>query len=187
MAESDASAGVHMAAHAAMASGLKPVPFELGPLEPLARVRLFPQRVPRPLNISELHCKPCGPSDGIVQPPQRPVDFLRLAEAPLFESLGGNPAQLVNAAARLGLLPANLQANLEPPLPRSFSADASAGPCRNQPGSEFIDSFLGGGPALSTRRRVRLLRPDGRSRDEWLPRAASVMQVLEAHPQGTAR
>merc|ERR1711971_263147 len=65
MAESDASAGAHMAVHAAMASGLKPVPFELGPLEPLARVRLFLQRAPRPLSTSELYCKPVGPADGI--------------------------------------------------------------------------------------------------------------------------
>merc|ERR1711865_571919 len=66
MAESDASAGAHVlgpAAHAAMASGLKPVSFELGPLEPLAQVRLFLRRAPRPLSVAELHCKPRGLAD----------------------------------------------------------------------------------------------------------------------------
>merc|ERR1719263_975386 len=175
MAESDASAGAHMAVHAAMASGLKPVPFELGPLEPLASVRLFLQRAPRPLSTSELYCKPVGPADGIVQPPQRPVDFIRLAESPLFEALGGNPAQLVNAAARLGFSLPSVEVDPdpalfrtspipEPALPRSFSADACAGPCRNQFSSEFIESFSSGGAPVSTRRRVRLLRPDGKSR-----------------------
>jgi len=121
-----------------------------------------------------LHCLPAGPADAIVQPPRRPVDFLRLAETPLFAGLGGNPAQLVNAAARLGLAPPANNA-----LPRSFSADASAGPCRPPTSPEVVETVSSGGLLLSTRRRVRLLRPDGRSRDEWLPRAVTISQVLE--------
>merc|ERR1712196_464854 len=101
-----------------MASGLKPMSFELGPLEPLAQVRLFLQRAPRPLRHAELDSSSQAPPDSVLQPPRRPVEFLRLSETPLFEKLGGNPSQLVDAAARLGLVPPAVS---EPS--RTFAAD----------------------------------------------------------------
>merc|ERR1712216_689341 len=134
---------------------------------------------PRPLNKAELQRQPSGPGDDIVQPPQRPVDFLRLAEAPLFEFLGGSPARLVNAAAMLEIAPPTKRNNVDV-LPRTVSADASAGPSR--PGAMEDDETLRARAQVhSTRRRVRLLRPDGRARDEWLPRTASIAQVLKDH------
>lgn len=89
LSESDASAGgnafacIGQAAHAAIAAGLKPVTFELGPLEPFAQVRLFLRRAPRPLRAAELHCKPASPNDDIFQPPQRPSEYLSLADTSL--------------------------------------------------------------------------------------------------------
>jgi hypothetical protein len=83
----------------------------------------------------------------------------------------------VKAAAFLALdLPvARKAAHL---VPRAVSADASAGPCR-QP-SAMLQPLVESA-AHSTRRRVRLVRPDGRPRDEWLQRTASIAQVLEEY------
>jgi len=183
MAESDASAGVNasglsLAAHAAMASGLKPITFEVGPLEPLARVRLFLQRAPRPLSMAELECKPPHGPGAVLQPPQKPIEFLRLSESPLFTQLGGNPSELVSAAARLGLA-APVDGNISHPVPRAFSADASAGPCRQDVHQLPVEMSCNGGLPPATRRKVRLLRPDGRAREEWLPRAVHIAKVVE--------
>lgn len=187
LAESDACAGtqplsgLNPAAHAAVASGLKPASFEIRPLEPLAQVRLFLRRAPRPLDMSELHCQAPGPAKCVLPPPQKPVDFLRLAETPLFEVFGGNPAKIVRAAAKLGLSPPALCGDVGKDLePRAISADASAGPCRTSrsiPAEPAASDQM----HLANRRRVRLLRPDGRSRDEWLLRSTPISQVLEAY------
>merc|ERR1711879_477912 len=103
----------------------------------------------------------------ILHPPKRPFDYLAVAEKQLFQALAGNPAQLVNAAARIGLVPSKF------PAPRALSADASAGPCRifGVDPSREVPLHIG---ETACRRKVRLVRPDGRTKDEWLLRTESI-------------
>jgi len=172
MAESDASAGsqvlggISLAAKHAVEAGLKPVSFEVGPLDSLSQVRLLLRRAPRPLNTAELECRRVESHDPIVPPPARPVDFIRLAEKPIFAQCRGNPAQIVKFAATLSLLPIVKNVKVEA---RAYSADASAGLSRQS------------SHAIAARRPVRLVRPDGRCREEWLHRSLTIGRVLKEH------
>jgi len=164
-------------ARSAVDAGLKPAVFCIGPLDPVTQVQLFLCRAPRPLRAWELGkgqgAVALSGGNGVVKPPQKPADFMRLAETPLFRGLGGSPRRIVDAAVQLGTA---FQA-------RSLSGDESAGPCNSvqQPPSSRL------GPQRSGRRRVRLVRPDGKVKDEWLPAGASLADVLVGHCPKTLR
>eukprot|EP00928_Gymnodinium_smaydae_P061766 TRINITY_DN45779_c0_g1_i1.p1 TRINITY_DN45779_c0_g1~~TRINITY_DN45779_c0_g1_i1.p1 ORF type:complete len:541 (+),score=57.49 TRINITY_DN45779_c0_g1_i1:32-1624(+) len=166
---------------AAMDNGLKPVSFKLGPIEPIAQAKLFLRRASRPLRVSELgtlHCEQSVvlPADGIVPPPQRPVDFLRLASSPMFVALDGNPGRIVRTAARLGLVPPESQAWQQ-------SGETSMLQCRASDVSASNEPISANG--ATARRKVRLMRPDGRTRDVWLRRTSAVSAILDTYcPKG---
>lgn len=189
--ESDISAGVdlvrtaELASRTAVAAGLKPVIFKLGPLEPMAQIKLFLHRAARPLYMCELQGQlpPAAQMERgelpVLQPPRRPVEYLQLAAMPLFADLHGNPKRIVDAAVQLAFVTgepsspsqstrANPLAEDGNAVVRTLSADSSAGPREKL-------SIAG------TRRRVRLVRPDGKTKDEWLPRRASVLKIMEEY------
>lgn len=153
-------------AGAAAAVGLKPVQFPLGPLEPLAQVRLFMRRAPRMLYTCDFGLQ--TPTADAVQPQSSPAELLVLADSPLLLALAGNPRRIVSVAQGLSALS----------RPHDRAEDPSPGNAKLQ--SSASDS--GDAPAgLGSVRQVRLVRPDGRLRDKWLPRATRMAELLELY------
>lgn len=172
-AESDMGAGSCVGA---LAAGLKPVVFPLGPLEPIAQARLFLRRAPRPLYACELSGGPAqlgGPAakgEILLAPPRRPAELLAIAEASWLCTLGGNPARIVAAAQMLG--PAKAAG-------RSDAADASAQAHCDAAGELSPTSAA---EQVVSMRRVRLVRPpDGLTKDVWFSLTTSIADVLKAH------
>jgi len=153
----------------AMKAGLKPVFFELGQLDPVLRVQLFLRRAPRPVYQHEVHCGEALPiaNRSVVVPPQRPSELIRLADARLFSELGGNPRRIVEAAMRLNS--------------RSFSGRSPK--CFSTSSRLSEASQLGGATESVgiTWCKVRLIRPDGTTRDEWLSSTLTIGEVLHEY------
>jgi len=141
---------------AATASGLKPVRFLLGPLEPLAQARLFLRRASRPLYTSDLGG--AQNSEEPIAPRPSHGELAALAEMPRLRILGGNPRKIIQAAQALphALEPTQVSSapNSLPGTPRGL-------------------------------RRVRLVRPDGRARDEWLRGDLRIDEVLRLYKPKT--
>jgi hypothetical protein len=163
----------------AAAAGLKLVRFDVLPLEPIVQAKLFLHRAGRPLFTCELEGDAgadvsLGKSEIVVYP-RRPADFMALAASPLIRRLGGNPVRIGRAAERLGtrapktVTSATSIAKLSPKLCDRQSRDI---------GALGIGTCAGGDMIASQWRKVRLVRSDGHSRDEWLPHAWSVADVL---------
>lgn len=134
---------------AATAAGLKPVRFPLGPLDPFTQARLFLQRASRPLYTSDLEGG--ERSEELITPKPSHTELLALAETPRLRMLDGNPRSIIQAAQALPHV-------LEP----------------RETGS--APSSMPGTPRGL--RRVRLVRPDGKARDEWLRSDLRIEEVL---------
>lgn len=145
----------------AIAAGLKPIRFPLGPLDPLAQAQLLLRRTGRPLFTFELldevgRPAPVPPQQEVsLLCPRAPADFLALAGQPKLRALGGNPARIVAMAQQLSESP--------PPF---FTAAISSSAVAS------ISCSVG-------QRRVRLLRPDGRTKDEWISQESRISDILE--------
>lgn len=154
----EASAGPVIAA-----AGLKLVRFPVPPLEPIAQARLLLRRSSRPLysfEVSEelgvsLKARPPSATASILCP-RCPADFLALASSPLLRDLGGIPARIVAAAHKLRSVAVEEKT---PPLPECQPLS----PAR---------------PSIQKLAKVRLVRPDGRTRDELLPQEWLISDVI---------
>lgn len=169
----------------AIAAGLKPVRFRLGPLEPLAQARLFLLRASRPLYSSDLGdlgaFSACAADEAPLAARPPPAELIALSETPRLRALGGNPRRIVAAAQGLGPLRCLGGTPDGPPsLPASPRAGAGASTGPGLPSAATT-------PALSALRRVRLVRPDGRVRNEWLRRGARVAEVLAEYTPAELR
>jgi hypothetical protein len=154
----------------AMVVGVKPVRYLLGPPDPISQARLFLGRAPRELYKCEvLHDAPstydsCGVLSSVWRP-QRPVDYLVLADSKLVRSHHGNPRQILVAAQALApivLAPADSE---ELGKTDAESSRSSISMCPN--------------------RKVRLLMPSGQQVCEWLPAGMLMRDLLkERSPKG---
>lgn len=154
----DAS-GCQKGCELAMESGLQPMPFALGPLEPVSQVQLFYKQpnagrlLARELSGGGAH------AEAVVAQPKRPARYMELAETPFFRGLAGNPQRILEAALRLQRGSAAAAAGAAGAWP------AAAARVALQPGSEI--------------RKVRLVHPDGRNRDTLLRASSTVRELLD--------
>eukprot|EP00931_Biecheleriopsis_adriatica_P066036 TRINITY_DN40460_c0_g1_i1.p1 TRINITY_DN40460_c0_g1~~TRINITY_DN40460_c0_g1_i1.p1 ORF type:complete len:186 (+),score=20.21 TRINITY_DN40460_c0_g1_i1:3-560(+) len=135
--------------------------FTLGPLEPLAQSKLFLRRASRPLCKSDF-----GQTEDMkVLAPQLPdSDLLTLAETPRLQVLNGNPRHIIAEAQSLSFKQAG----------RAVGQDADLSDASSSVVSTPRDS-------AGSLRRVRLVRPDGKTRDEWLRRETLISDLVVKH------
>lgn len=153
---------------------LKRIYFPLGPLDPVQQAQLFLRRATRPLYLFEFleqRGAPSSEAEPVILQPRRAAEFIALADTPLLSKLGGNPARIISASQRLskekpcfasagGTLDArvdggDVSAGGDSLLKRSNDSDSSQEYCR-----------------------VQLVRPDGNSKHEWLPRPMRIADVI---------
>lgn len=156
--------GGSIARPVAVAAGLKAMRFPLGPLDALAQAQLLLRRAGRPLFTFELQGEPGQPAPVPAQHevsilhPHCPADFLALAGQPKLHALGGNPARIVAMAQQLSESP-------PPMLMHTMSA------------SDLLTVPRSSG--CVSQRRARLMRPDGKTKDEWLSKESKIADVIQ--------
>lgn len=87
----------------ALGLGLKPVFFELGPLQPEWQAKLYLRRAARPFYTHEIlgHAQPLKPTIASPAMALHPSQLLALAARPELQALAGSPGKIVAAASTL--------------------------------------------------------------------------------------